>query len=91
MITINLLPEEYWRRIRPSIKLLAVGYSTLAVAASLLAWWAWLVAVATESKWSDFEMTMFLYGLCCLWGGWFYSGFHGPCHWWNGLLHARQV
>jgi hypothetical protein len=43
MITINLLPEEYRKRIRPSIKILAVGYSTLAVAASLLAWWAWLV------------------------------------------------
>ena len=43
MITIDLLPEEYRSRIRPSIKLLAVGYSTLAVAASLLAWWAWLV------------------------------------------------
>jgi hypothetical protein len=43
MITINLLPEEYRRHIRPSIKLLAVGYSALAVAASLLAWWGWLV------------------------------------------------
>lgn len=61
MITINLLPEEYRSRIRPSIKLFAVGYSSLTVAASLLAWWAWLVfAVSTtlETQRASLETEM---------------------------------
>ena len=61
MITINLLPEEYRSRIRPSIKLFAAGYSSLTVAASLLAWWAWLVfAVSTtlETQGASLETEM---------------------------------
>ncbi len=61
MITINLLPEEYRRTARTPIKLMAVLALSVAVNASLLAWWSWLsfgVAAKIETARSVLQLEM---------------------------------
>ncbi len=58
MITIDLLPEEYRSKIRPSLKLQAIGYGFLAAAVSLFAWWAWLafgVSMSLQTEQASLE------------------------------------
>lgn len=53
MITINLLPDEYKKSKRSSIKALAAVAGFVAVDATLLAWWAWTafgVQAGVESR-----------------------------------------
>jgi hypothetical protein len=49
MIRINLLPEEYRKKARTPVKMLAAVAASVAINASLLAWWCWMTfGVAAE-------------------------------------------
>ena len=53
MIRINLLPDEYRRRARTPIRLLAATLAAVTVTTSLFAYWTWLafgVAAEVETR-----------------------------------------
>lgn len=61
MININLLPEEYRRKQRTSVKLLLSMTGTVTTVALLAAWWAWLalgVRAEIESERSVLQTEM---------------------------------
>jgi hypothetical protein len=61
MITINLLPEEFRRKARTPLKLMAALSVAVAGNASLLAWWCWMafgVAAEIETNRSVQQMEM---------------------------------
>ncbi len=61
MITINLLPEEYRRKARTPLKIMAAVSGAVGVSASLLAWWCWLafgVAAEVETERSVLQLEM---------------------------------
>ena len=50
MITINLLPEEYRRKARTPLKMMAVVSGAVALNASLLAWLLWMNLVVSRGE-----------------------------------------
>lgn len=61
MIRINLLPDEYRRRARTPIRLLAATLAAVTVTTSLFAYWTWLafgVAAEVETRRSTLELEM---------------------------------
>lgn len=61
MIRINLLPEEYRRKAKTPLKIMAAVAGAVAVNASLLAWWCWLyfgVAAEVETERSVLQVEL---------------------------------
>lgn len=61
MIRINLLPDEYRRKARTPIRMLAAVLVVVAINTSLLAYWAWLafgVAAEVETRRSVLQLEM---------------------------------
>lgn len=61
MIRINLIPDEYRRKARTPIRLLAATMAVVAINASMFAYWGWLafgVAAEVDTRHSVLEMEM---------------------------------
>lgn len=61
MIRINLLPEEYRRKARTPLKMMATVAGAVALNAGLLAWWCWLhfgVAAEVDSERNVLQMEL---------------------------------